>query len=196
MAIDVEALVIDALLVLVERDGVPLERVTVKRLLEASGVSRQTFYNHFLDKNDLIARTYERCIIGEFDVDEVVDEPTQMDFRTSLVASFRRMRAHAVFSQQALRMTGQNNLTEYALEHSRAFDLAWHERLWGNGPLPDPLRLATEYHAMASTYMTISWVLSGFPVSEEELADLVTQMRGVGMDHLFEGATGGGNPYK
>ena len=59
MAIDVERLVMDALLALVEDEGVPLERVTVKRLLERSGVSRQTFYNHFLDKNDLICRLYE-----------------------------------------------------------------------------------------------------------------------------------------
>ena len=49
MAIDVEAIVIDALLDLVVGDGVPLERVTVKSILERSGVSRQTFYNHFLD---------------------------------------------------------------------------------------------------------------------------------------------------
>ncbi len=47
MAIDIESLVIDALLALVEEDGVPLERVTVKQLLARSGVSRQTFYNHF-----------------------------------------------------------------------------------------------------------------------------------------------------
>ena len=192
MAIDVEALVMDALLTLVERDGVPLERVTVKRLLEASGVSRQTFYNHFLDKNDLIARVYERRIIGEFEPGEA---SSGFGFRESLVAALRRMREHGAFMGQAARMTGQNNLSEYALEHSRAFDLAWHQSLWGPDPMPDELRFATEYHALAASYMTISWVLSGFPVPEEELAGLITQMRGMGMERLFEGATSGGNPY-
>jgi hypothetical protein len=119
-----------------------------------------------------------------------------LDYRSSLTASLARMRAHGTFLQQALRMTGQNNLADYALEHSRTFDLAWHQRLWGSDPMPDGLRFATEYHAMASSYMTISWVLSGFPVSEDELATLITQMRGVGMDQLFAGATGGGNPYR
>ena len=192
MAIDVEAIVMDALLALVEDEGMQLERVTVKRLLEASGVSRQTFYNHFLDKNDLIARVYDRRIVGEFDLEAA---PTGLDFREALVASLRRMRVHGEFMRQAQRMTGQNNLTEYALEHSRAFDLAWHQKLWGESPMPEALRFATEYHAMASTYMTTSWILSGFPVPEEELATLITQMRNVGMDQLFEGATGGGNPY-
>lgn len=77
MAIDVESLVIDALLELVEAEGIPLERVTVKRILERSGVSRQTFYNHFLDKNDLICQTYERRMVrayqGDIDNWDAVD---------------------------------------------------------------------------------------------------------------------------
>ena len=193
MAIDVEALVIDALLALVEEEGVPLERVTVKQLLQASGVSRQTFYNHFLDKSDLIAKTYDKRVVGEFDVQAL---PADFDFRAAYIDSLKRMQHHNQFLRQALRMTGQNNLTECALAHSRDFDLAWHQRQWGTDPMPEALRFATEYHAMASSYMTISWVLSDYPVPAEELADLTVHMRSLGMDRLFEGAAGGGNPYK
>lgn len=192
MALDIKGIIIDTLLDLVENKGVPLERITVKQLLEASGVSRQTFYNHFLDKYDLIAKAYDRRIIGEFDVETL---PERFDFKEAFVASLERMRKHGTFLQQASRMTGQNCLTEYALEHSRAFDLAWHQRQWGEGTMPDALRFATEYHSMASTYMTISWILAGFPVSSEELADLTVHMRAMGMDRLFEGAPGAGNPY-
>lgn len=192
MAIDVERIIMDSLLALVEDEGVPLSRVTVKQLLERSGVSRQTFYNHFLDKNDLIAKVYDRMVISEFDER---GDAAEVDYRSSLVASLGRMRAHAAFLSQALRMTDQNNLTEHAIAHSRAFDLAWHQRLWGPDPMPDELRFATEYHAMASSYMVISWVLSGFPVSEEELAGLIADMRGSGMECLFEGAETPGNPY-
>ena len=193
MAINVESLVIDALFALVEDEGVPLERITVKRLLEKSDVSRQTFYNHFLDKNDLIAKAYDQRIVGPFDASAL---PEDFDFRASFVESLERMQRHGTFLKQALRMTSQNNLTEYALAHSRDFDLAWHQRQWGSEPMPEALRFATEYHAMASTYMTISWILSDFPVPPEELADLTVRMRAMGMDHLFEGATGGGNPYR
>ena len=192
MAIDVERIIMDSLLALVEDEGVPLSRVTGKQLLERSGVSRQTFYNHFLDKNDLIAKVYDRMVISEFDER---GDAAEVDFRSSLVASLGRMRAHAAFLSQALRMTDQNNLTEHAIAHSRAFDLAWHQRLWGPDPMPDELRFATEYHAMASSYMVISWVLSGFPVSEEELAGLIADMRGSGTERLFEGAETPGNPY-
>ena len=193
MAINVEALVIDALLALVEDKGIPLERITVKQLLETSGVSRQTFYNHFLDKNDLIAKTYEQRVIGTFNTS---NPSSDFDFRTSFVEALRRMIHHGTFLKQASQMTGQNNLTEYALTHSRDFDLAWHQHEWGPEPMPEALRFATEYHAMASTYMTISWIRADFPVPPEELADLIVRMRAMGMDHLFEGATGSGNPYR
>ncbi|MDO4405037.1 MAG: TetR family transcriptional regulator [Atopobiaceae bacterium] len=70
MAIDVESIIIDALLSLMEDEGVPLARVTVKQIMQASGVSRQTFYNHFLDKNDLVCHIYDKRVIGEFDSGE------------------------------------------------------------------------------------------------------------------------------
>ena len=190
MAIDVESIVIDALLKLVEDDGVPLERVTVKRLLETSGVSRQTFYNHFLDKNDLICQVYEKRMVAAF-----TGTPNGFAYRDELEDALRRMRAHGTFMRQAVRMDGQNNLTEHVTERTQAFDLAWHQALWGDEPMPEELRLATVYHAMASVQMALSWILSGFPAPEEELATLITRMRGIGMERLFEGAQTPGNPY-
>lgn len=190
MAIDVERLIMNGLLELVERDGVPLGRITVKRLLDHTGVARQTFYNHFLDKADLICRTYDRLMITEFD-----ETAAGLDFRAALLASYERMRAHGTFMRQACAISGQNCLRDHLFEHTRAFDLAWHQRLWGSEPMPDALRFATEYHADASTSMALSWVLSGFPVPAEELVDLTVRMRALGMEHLFEGAAGGENPY-
>ena len=190
MAIDVERIVMDALLALVEDEGVPLERVTVKRLLERSGVSRQTFYNHFLDKNDLICKVYERRMVGAF-----VGTPTGFAYRDELERALTRMRKHGVFMRQAIRMGGQNSLTEHVMARTQKFDLEWHQALWGDGPMPEELRLATVYHAMASVQMALSWILSGFPASESELATLITHMRGMGMERLFEGAKTPGNPY-
>ena len=61
--------------------------------------------------------------------------------------------------------------------------------------MPEELRFATEYHALASGYMVLSWVLSGFPTPEGELADLIANMRACGMGPLFADAPSGLNPY-
>ena len=190
MAIDVEGIVIDTLLALVEDESVPLERVTVKQLLERSGVSRQTFYNHFLDKNDLICQVYEKRIVHAFN-----GAVAGFAYRDELERSLALMHQYGTFMQQAARMDGQNNLTEHVMERAQRFDLAWHQSLWGDDPMPEELRLATVYHAMASVQMTLSWILSGFPAPEAELATLITRMRGIGMERLFEGAQTPGNPY-
>lgn len=190
MAINVESIVIDALLSLVEEEGIPLERVTIKRILEKSGVSRQTFYNHFLDKNDLICQTCEQRMVYVF-----AGAPTAFAFRDELERSFVLMHKHGIFLRQAARMTDQNNLTEHMIKRTQEFDLTWHQALWGPNPMPEELRSATIYHAMASTQMVLSWILSGFPAPEAELADLICRMRGLGMERLFEGAQTPGNPY-
>lgn len=190
MAIDVEGIVMDALLSLVEDEGIPLERITIKRLLERSGVSRQTFYNHFLDKNDLICQVYERRIVPAF-----TGTPTGFAYRDELEHALSLMHKHGTFMRQAAKLEGQNSLTEHVIKRTQAFDLAWHQSLWGEDPMPEDLRLATTYHALASTHMALSWILSGFPAPESELADLITRMRGIGMERLFEGARTPGNPY-
>ena len=190
MAVDVESIIMDALLGLVE--DVPLARVTIKQILERSGVSRQTFYNHFRDKNDLVCRIYDKRIIGEFDLD--MPGPT-LAYLPALTASLERMRAFGGFLRQAFAVHDQNNLTEHALAHTRDFDLAWHQRVWGPTPMPQELRAATEYHALAAAYMTIAWVLTGFSTPEPELARLLADMRASGMGSLFAQAPSGRNPY-
>ena len=105
------------------------------------------------------------------------------------------MREHGTFMRQAAAMDDQNNLSEHAMKRAQEFDLAWHQSLWGDDPMPEELRLATVYHAMASVQMALSWIVSGFPAPERELATIITRMRGIGMERLFEGARTPGNPY-
>ena len=61
--------------------------------------------------------------------------------------------------------------------------------------MPDTLRFATEYHSLASSSMTLSWILFDFPISCEEMADLITELRSVGMDQLFADGDYKKNPY-
>ena len=43
--------------------------------------------------------------------------------------------------------------------------------------------------------MTLSWILFDFPISCEEMADLITELRSVGMDQLFADGDYKKNPY-
>ena len=189
MAINVKNIIASALLELCETKS--LEALTVKQILEKSGVSRQTFYNHFIDKNDLIQYVYKEKIIPDFH-----DNNMNISFYDSLVIVFENMKKYHYFMKQACLMEGQNCLKDYIFNHCKEFDLKWHQELYGDEPMPESLRFATEYHATASSSMTLSWILSDMPVSCEEISKMITEMRGIGMEQLFKNGKTKGNPYK
>ena len=189
MAINVKEILADGLLELLEQQR--LESIKIKQLLDYTHISKQSFYNHFLDKNDLIVYIYLNRIIPKFD-----DPTKEMDFYHSMVDTFKRMKKYHNFMKQALLMEGQNCLKDYIFDRCKQFDLEFHQKLYGDKPMPDTLRFATEYHATASSSMTISWILSDMPASCEEMARLITDLRSVGMDKLFADGQTKGNPYK
>lgn len=187
MAINIKEILSQGLLELIEETS--LDNITIKQLLNHTGVSRQTFYNHFVDKNDLIQYIYLTKIIPDYN-----DDNMSMDFKKSLIVSFKNMAKYHRFMKQACLMEGQNCLKDFIFEHCVEFDLKWHQTLYGKEKMSEALRFATEYHANASSSMTLSWVLSDMPVSPEEMADMINKMRGIGMDKLFENGENG-NPY-
>jgi hypothetical protein len=189
MAIKIKDVLADTFLKLCENHK--LENISIKMLLKESGVSRQSFYNHFMDKNDLIQYIYCTRIVpgfGEVSID--------IDFYSNLLDSFKRMKEYQSFLKQAVLLQGQNNLRDFLFEHCEKFDLVWHQKRYGKEKMPMELYLATQYHAHASTSMTISWIISDMPTSCEEMAELITRLRSVGMEKLFKGAKVSGNPYK
>ena len=52
MPLDVKSAVADALMEMITRRGA--DKITVKDLVEACGISRQTFYYHFRDITDVV----------------------------------------------------------------------------------------------------------------------------------------------
>lgn len=190
MSIDVKKILANALLNLCQKQS--LQSITVSQLLKETGVSRQTFYNHFKDKNDLICYIYDTYIVPDFD-----EHHMDIDFYESLLQTFQNIKKYHKFMKQACQIEGQNCLKDYIVEHCQQFDLKWHQNLYGSDSMPDDLKFATIYHANASSSMTLSWILSNMPVPCEEIVDMIVQMRGLGMDKLFHSSENYlGSPYQ
>ncbi len=190
MSIDVKKILANALLNLCQKQS--LQSITVSQLLKETGVSRQTFYNHFKDKNDLICYIYDTYIVPDFD-----EHHMDIDFYESLLQTFQNIKKYHKFMKQACQIEGQNCLKDYIVEHCQQFDLKWHQNLYGSDSMPDDLKFATIYHANASSSMTLSWILSNMPVPCEEIVDMIVQMRGLGMDKLFHSSENSlGSPYQ
>lgn len=188
MALDIKKIIAMGLLDLVATKE--LKSLTIAQIINHTGVSRQTFYNHFLDKDDLIHYIYDNIIIPDFNQGNL-----QQKFYYSLLLAFNNMEKHHKFMKEACLLEGQNCLKDYIFTHCQEFDLQWHQQLYGPTPMPEELVFATKYHATASSSMTLSWILANMPVSSEEIAMMIVKMRGLGMEELFAKAQNPGNPY-
>lgn len=166
-------------------DKKPLSKITIGDLLEETELSRQTFYNHFLDKNDLISYIYDHMIVGEF------NDNMNLDFKDSMIKTLQSLKNHQKFIEQACQFDGQNSLKEHMLHHCIDFDLKWHAYCLGH-PLNEELRFATIYHTNASHSMVLHWILTGMEEPIQELVDSLNKMRYLGLKELF----GNSCPYR
>jgi AcrR family transcriptional regulator len=156
----------DALLELCESKS--LARITIGEIIERAGTGRQTFYNHFRNKNDLVNWTWEVHLSGA-GLLKGSQNLYEYVFQVSLLHA-----KHRRFFLQACALGGQNSLVDYILAHNRRnYTALVRERLAAkkggsvDGPLPQELLFAIEFNAYGANYMHIKWVRENMPIPPE-----------------------------
>ena len=147
-----------------------LEDITVKEITGEAGVSRQTFYRHFLDKYDLVNWYFDELLANSF---------REMGYgRTiyeGLVRKFRYIQAEKVFFRAAFQSDQQNNLKDHDFRKIYGFYQDLYRKKTGKDLDRGVLALLVMY-CQASIYMTVKWVSRGTrDAAPEELAELMLQ---------------------
>lgn len=189
MAINVKSIVSDALLRLCESKA--LSKITIADLQEESGVSRQTFYNHFKDKQDLIQYVYEHRVIALWRV------PTDLnlDYYNAKLSLLESDAKYYKFLKQALKLSGANCLRDFMYEHSKNFDRAWHQAFYGKDPLPPELIFASDYHSAAIMHMRIQWIMDDIPIPPEQLLENFIHMKLFSLNEMIFQSRAAQSPY-
>ena len=143
---------------------IPVDKITVKNIVEGCGTTRQTFYRHFLDKYDLINWYFDKLVLASF---------AQMGQGTTvyegLVKKFHFIRQERVFFAEAFRSDDRNSLKEHDFDLILQFYL--DKMMEKTGYLPDEeIRFLLEMYCRGSVYMTVKWVLTGMKSTPEEIA--------------------------
>ena len=89
----------------------PVDKITVKNIVEGCGVTRQTFYRNFLDKYDLINWYFDKLVLQSFEqigMGHTVGE--------SLTRKFEFILNEKVFFTEAFRSDDRNSLKEHDFE--------------------------------------------------------------------------------
>ena len=179
VALDVKKIIVDTFLDLCKQKS--LHKISIQNIVDASGVSRQTFYNHFCDKLELIKYVYETRVIYDF----VSAESVSLDFYGCCLNSMIAEREYLYFMKPALEITGPNCLADYMYEHTAMFDGQYHQHYYGEEEMPHIMKMVSDYHAYAAMHMHIQWILGGCKEPPEYYIDIWMKARTASMDELF-----------
>ena len=142
----------------------PVDKITVKNIVEGCGVARQTFYRNFLDKYDLINWYFDKLVLQSFaqiGMGHTVGE--------SLTQKFEFIVNEKVFFTEAFRSDDRNSLKEHDFE----LILQFYQDLIGrktSRPLGEDLQFPLEMYCRGSVYMTVKWVLTGMKDSPAKMS--------------------------
>ena len=142
----------------------PVEKITVKEIVEECGTTRQTFYRNFQDKYDLINWYFDKILLESF---EHMGEGKTI--REGLVNKFHYIEAEKLFFRAAFKNDAQNNLRDHDFQLILQF---YTERIEGKTgrKMPEHLRFLLEMYCQGSIYMTVQWVLGKISGTPEEMA--------------------------
>ena len=158
----------------------PVEKITVKEIVEACGVTRQTFYRNFQDKYDLINWYFDKLLLKSF---EHMGEGTTV--YDGLVKKFEYLKEEHLFFAAAFRSDDQNSLKEHDFE----LILAFYENLIQEKTgckMKEEMHDLLEMYCRSSVYMTVKWVLGKKMAAPEGLAELMVEAMPVKLKELFE----------
>lgn len=158
----------------------PLEKITIKQLVDVCGMSRQTFYRHFIDKYDLINWYFEKILLKSFK-----HMGNGKTIKEALVNKFNYIKEENKFFKVAFENDKQNNLKEYDFALILDFYTKRIEER-SHKPLSNKIRFLLEMYCQGSIYMTMQWVFGKLEISSEKLAKELIEAMPSELSNLFQ----------
>jgi len=164
MAINVKLLLANAIIELSAEK--PLSKITVSDVVAKAGTGRQTFYNHFKDKNDLIYWIFCRTLKGEKKILQTAGYFAYLKNLYSEAQNYSR------FLKQACALEGQNSLSEAIYEQTYTYYKNYIIEHYGKEAITADLEFSLQFNAHGAASMYIKWADAGMPGTGEEQAIL------------------------
>ena len=146
----------------------PVEDVTLKEILAAAEVSKQTFYRYYKDKYELANEIYAQL------TQEGIIEPekiqTEDDWRDMYLRQFAAFREHLDFVRHLYSSRETGCTVDFEIESTIRFDKAILARKGVD--LKNPrITFAIEAKDVGGTYAMRDWILGGMQVEDAEMVE-------------------------
>ena len=143
----------------------PVDKITVKQIVDQCDVTRPTFYRHFKDKYDLINWYFD--VLAQMSFKQM---GISLTLREGLLKKFEFIKGEGQFFAAAFSSESQNCLMEYDYQCIYQFycDII-HKQ--GVDKIPEELEFLLRMYCRGSIAMTVEWATTGMKMSPEQLAD-------------------------
>lgn len=149
-------------------DTVSFSKISISAIVEKSGISRATFYRHFVDKNNLLSWIH----LNLFMLDAIaIDGPE--DWHKKLTVVCQSLKDNQIYYKKAFAYMEQNSLLETMAEHSDQATAKDIMRIKQVDELDETLMYAIQHFGRGNVQMWYKWVMAGTPGSASHMADLM-----------------------
>jgi len=159
----------DALMTLAKTE--PVEHITVKQIVEKSGLSLQTFYNHFRDKEDLVRWVHQWG--GERMLARL--EGKGYSFHDLTMDNIRFYAQNSNYLRSDFGGSIVNRYAELSAQNTYSFLAAFICRRHGLTELPEDLGFYLRMYVYACLHVFAQWSLQSWDMPEERLAAYLEQ---------------------
>lgn len=143
----------------------PVNKITVQNITDNCSAARQTFYNHFKDKYDLINWIYQTK------ADEVLNAFTyDKSWYKCMKQTYSIFLENKQFFTKVIDLSGQNSFTDFFYEHTRDFFIDSIVERYGEEELTEDLLYSIEFNSYGQVEMCFKWIREGMNKSAEYMA--------------------------
>ncbi|WKY47872.1 TetR/AcrR family transcriptional regulator C-terminal domain-containing protein [Eubacteriaceae bacterium ES3] len=145
----------------------PLDKITVKEIVDHSELTRQTFYRYFQDKYHLVNWYFDKLAqqsIRQMGVSLTLEE--------GLTQKFTFVKNEKTFFTAAFKSSDCNSIYDYDLKLITDFYIDLIMRKTGQ-PVKDDNLFLLDMYCRGSMAMTYKWVLDGMTMDPNEFAKLL-----------------------
>lgn len=161
-------MIADSVYQLVEKK--PFNRITVRDILEESGLSRATFYRNFSDKYDAINWCFATRI------NNILRQSRNHSWKEKLIQIYTLYSQHHLYFERSLKVTGDNSLMKFMTDYSYEYYQRRYLKSAGKEKLTPREAYIIGYYCYGTVQITEKWLYSGRMESIEEMADLIYEL--------------------
>lgn len=160
---DVKELLAEGLIEIAKQK--PIEKISVMDIVKACDTSRRTFYNHFIDKYDLISWIYTNR------VEKVLSCYNDSDsWHQCMINTYKVLLGNADYFLCVIDMEGQNSFYRQFSSHTYDYMKGIISSHLHSDLIPEDIDYALTAHVFGQVNCAIKWIRDGFIISPEQMA--------------------------